>query len=67
MKKNILTFFVILALTMSHEIDGSWNDVKIVQKEYYSARKISINAIGDNLTTDFKNLDVTQLQKRQMS
>ena len=46
---------------MSHEIDGSWNNVKIVQKEDYSARKISINAIGDNLTTNFKDLNVTQL------
>jgi len=35
--------------------------VEIVQKENYSARKISVNTIGDDLTTDFEDLDVAQL------
>src|SRR5690242_10672708 len=49
-----------LRFTVSHQIDRSWNDVKIAQEEDDSSRKKTVDSICDNLSTYFEDLDITQ-------
>ena len=52
---------VVLALAMARNVDRPRNDVEVVEVEDDATRHEAIDAIGDDLATDVKDLDVAQV------